>query len=166
MKMKILTLVRHAKSSWKDTELVDFDRPLNKRGKDDAPKMGQRLKKYQISPDLIITSPANRALTTAKVIAREIDYPAKELIADKQVYLANTYGVLEVVKKVKSIYQDVFLVGHNPTLTELANDLTGEVIENIPTCGLVRMKFDIDEWEDLGKNKGNLLLFDYPKMHH
>ena len=163
--MKILTLVRHAKSSWKDSGLTDFDRPLNKRGENDAPKMGRRLKKYKICPDLIITSPANRALTTAKVIAREIGYSNKDMVADKQVYLAHSCGLLEVVKKVENTHREVFLVGHNPGLTELANDLIDEDIDNIPTCGVVRMKFDIDHWNDLGKNQGKLLWFDYPKKH-
>ena len=163
--MKILTLVRHAKSSWKDPGLADFDRPLNKRGKNDAPMMGQRLIEYKVSPDLIITSPANRALTTAKVIAQEIGYPNKKLVIDKQVYLATTYGLLEAVKKVDNAHREVLLVGHNPDLTELANVLTGEVIDNIPTCGVVRMKFDISAWKDLGKQQGELVLFDYPKKY-
>ncbi|MEN8130184.1 MAG: histidine phosphatase family protein [Pseudomonadota bacterium] len=163
--MKTLTIVRHAKSSWKYPELDDFDRPLNNRGKTDAPLTGRRLKELEISPDLIITSSANRALTTAKVIAKMIGYPKKKLVADKQVYMADSEDVLTVLRQVNDANKDVFIIGHNPTLTDLANELTGEYIGNVPTCGVVRMTLDIDSWRDLKPGKGSLVLFDYPKKY-
>ncbi|MCP4409166.1 MAG: histidine phosphatase family protein [Gammaproteobacteria bacterium] len=163
--MKTLTIVRHAKSSWKYPELEDFDRPLNNRGKTDAPVIGRRLKELKISPDLIITSSANRALTTAKVIAKKIGYPKKKLVADKKIYMADSEAILAVLRQVDDAYKDVFIVGHNPTQTDLANELTGEYIDNVPTCGVVRMTLDIDSWRDLKPGKGALVLFDYPKKH-
>ncbi len=161
--MKILTLIRHAKSSWKYPELPDFERPLNKRGKKNAPYMGERLAKQKVSPDRIITSPAVRALATAKVIAKSIKYPSKELIADQRVYLSSARDLLSVLRKVEDSCKEVFLVGHNPSLTDLANDLTGGSIENIPTTGVVRIQFDFDAWDQLAQNSGKLVLFDYPK---
>lgn len=163
--MKTLTIVRHAKSSWKDPDLADFDRPLNKRGKNDAPLAGHRLKEQGICPDLIITSPANRALTTAKVIAAEIDYTKKNPVIDKRVYMAGPEDILEILRQVDNAYKDVFIVGHNPTLTDLANDLTDECIDNIPTCGIARIRLDIESWRELASRKGELILFDYPKKH-
>jgi phosphohistidine phosphatase len=163
--MKILTIVRHAKSSWKYPELVDFDRPLNKRGKKDAPPTGRRLKEQGILPDLIIASPANRAFSTAKIIAKEIGYPKKNLVADKRVYMADTGDILAILRQVNDDFKEVFIVGHNPTMTDFANDLTGEYIDNIPTCGIARIKLDIASWKDLTTGKGELSLFDYPKKH-
>ena len=163
--MKTLTIIRHAKSSWKYPELADFDRPLNKRGKNDAPLTGRRLKEKRISPDLIITSPANRALTTAKIIAGEIGYAKKNLVSDKRVYMADSEDVVAILREVDNALKEVFIVGHNPTMTDLANDLTGEYIDNIPTCGIARLKLDIKSWKDLAPGKGKLSLFDYPKKH-
>lgn len=163
--MKTLTIVRHGKSSWKYPELDDYDRPLNHRGKADAPLTGRRLKELKISPDLIISSSANRALTTAKVIAKKIGYPKKKLVADKQVYMADSEDILAILGQVDDGYKDVFIIGHNPTLTDLANQLTNEYIDNVPTCGVVRMTLDIDSWRDLKPGKGSLVLFDYPKKH-
>lgn len=163
--MRTLTIIRHAKSSWKDPELKDFERPLNKRGKRDAPLAGKRLKEYNISFDLIVTSPAKRALTTAKVIAVEIGYPKKNLIANQRIYMADVEDLIQVLRKVDNSCKHVAIVGHNPDLTDLANELTGETIENIPTCGIVHAKFNIKAWRDLDEGKGKLVLFDYPKKH-
>lgn len=163
--MKTLTIVRHAKSSWKYPDLADFDRPLNKRGKNDAPLAARRLKKKGISPDLIITSPANRALTTAKLIIKEIDYAKKSLVTDKRVYMADGEEILELLRQVDNNYKDVFIVGHNPTMTDVTNDLTNGSIENIPTCGMARISLDIESWNDLALGMGQLVLFDYPKKH-
>lgn len=161
--MKTLTLIRHAKSSWKYPELSDFDRPLNKRGKKNAPYMGARLAEQNISPDRILTSPAARALATAKMIAKAIKYPSKELIADQRVYLSSARELLNVLRDVEDSCKEVFLIGHNPSLTDLANDLTGESIENIPTTGMVRIQFDFDTWDQVAEGSGKLVLFDYPK---
>jgi phosphohistidine phosphatase len=161
--MKTLTLVRHAKSSWKHPELPDADRPLNKRGEKDAPAMGQRLAAKALSPDLIVTSPAKRALKTAKMVAGEIGYPKKKLVIDERVYLADVVELMSVLCELDNHYKDVFLVGHNPGLTNLVNDLMDASILNVPTCGVVRAKFNIETWKALGKGMGKLEFFDYPK---
>ena len=161
--MKNLTLIRHAKSSWKYPELSDFDRPLNKRGKKNAPYMGERLAKLKIFPDRIITSPAARALATAKMIAKAIKYPSKQLIADQRVYLSSARELLSVIREVDDSCKEVFLIGHNPSITDLANNLSYESIENIPTTGVARVRFDLDTWEQVSDGTGKLVLFDYPK---
>ncbi len=161
--MKTLTILRHAKSSWEFPELTDFERPLNKRGKNDAPAMGQRLAARAISPDLIVTSPAKRALKTAKVVAGAIGYPKKKLVTDERVYMADVDELMSVLHKIENNYKDVFLVGHNPGMTDLVNDLIDESIINLPTCGVVRAKFDIKTWKALKKGTGKLEFFDYPK---
>jgi phosphohistidine phosphatase len=161
--MKTLTLVRHAKSSWEFPGTPDADRPLNKRGKKDAPAMGQRLAAKVLSPDLIVTSPAKRALKTAKMVAGEIGYPKKKLVIEKRVYLADVVELMSVLHEIDNNYKDIFLVGHNPGLTDLVNDLMDESILNVPTCGVVRAKFNIETWKALGKGTGKLEFFDYPK---
>ena len=161
--MKTLTIVRHAKSSWEFPELADFDRPLNKRGKNDAPAMGQRLAAKDISPDLIVTSPAKRALKTSKVVAAEIGYSKKKLVTEERVYMADVVELMSVLHKIDNSYKDVFLVGHNPGMTDLVNDLIDESIINVPTCGVVRAKFNIKTWKALKKGTGKLEFFDFPK---
>jgi phosphohistidine phosphatase len=161
--MKTLTLIRHAKSSWSQPELADFDRPLNKRGKGDAPLMGRRLARRGIAPELFVTSPAKRALKTARLIAREIGYPNKGLFTDERIYAALAEGLLEVLQGLDDRFKEVWMLGHNPSLTDLANYLTGASIDNIPTCGVMRAAFDIRRWKQLAHGSGELLLFDYPK---
>lgn len=161
--MKALTLVRHAKSSWKQAQLVDFDRPLNRRGELDAPEIGKRLKKQMPCPDLMISSPAKRALATAKALAQEMGYPLNRLLTEQRVYLASARALLTLINGVDNAYHDVMLVGHNPGLTELANNLTGGVTENLPTCGVVRMTYEVNSWSKVGQTQAELILFDYPK---
>ena len=111
--MKKLYLVRHAKSSWKDPSLDDIDRPLNKRGKRDAPFMGKLLRKEGVKPDLIITSPAKRAFFTAKTIANEIDYSKKDIVKSNLVYLTSTNELLEVINDISQEVKTAMLFGHN-----------------------------------------------------
>jgi phosphohistidine phosphatase len=161
--MKRLTLVRHAKSSWKDPELADFDRPLSKRGKQDAPLMGKRLAGRDLRPELIVSSPARRARKTAKLIARELDLADERLVLEAKIYEAEPAVLLEVVRGLDDRWEHVLLVGHNPGLTELGNLLADCGIENIPTCGALCLDFDADDWKSLGPKSGTLVFYDYPK---
>ncbi|NLE44319.1 MAG: histidine phosphatase family protein [Chloroflexi bacterium] len=162
--MKTLTLVRHAKSSWKHPELQDWDRPLNKRGRRDAPAMGRRLADRGFWPDRLISSPAARTLATAEAIAAEIRYPLEDIVHDARLYSADAIDLLDIVRELSDILDHVALVGHNPALTDLANRLaTGSDIDNVPTCGIVEMDFDTDSWLDVGTVKATRFLFDYPK---
>ncbi len=161
--MKRLFLVRHAKSSWKDPELEDFDRPLNKRGKRDAPVMGQKLQQRKTQIDLIISSPAKRAKNTAEFIAGKISYYPREILWLESVYTASSQTLFNLVHKIEDTFQNVMLVGHNPGLTSLAERLTGREIDNIPTCGIVAVDFEVDSWKHIKDMPGKLVFFDYPK---
>jgi phosphohistidine phosphatase len=160
--VKTLILVRHAKSSWKHPDLPDRLRPLNKRGQRDAPMMGERLAKREIEPDLIVSSPATRAILTAETIAREIDYPEEDIRADERLYGASSFELIKIIQELGDHLDHVMLLGHNPGLTDLANDL-GCDIDNIPTCGVVELEFDIDSWATVGDVDPTHIDFDYPK---
>ena len=161
--MRSLLIIRHAKSSWDDPGLDDFDRPLNKRGKRDAPEMGKRLRKADYSPDLMISSPAKRALDTCRVIAEKLDYPSENIRTDERLYHASTAEFLQVLSEINDKYHKVVIFGHNPGLTDFANRLNHSSIINIPTSGMVLAELDIRSWKEIGPGKGKMKFFDYPK---
>ncbi len=161
--MKILTLVRHAKSSWKDTSLADRDRPLNKRGRRDAPEMGRRIAAAGIRPSLIVSSPAVRAWTTAKIIADEIGYPREFLQRDRNLYLATVNGILDVIVAQDNGFNSLMLVGHNPGFTDFANYLVPGLTNNMPTAAVVSVELDTDDWSLYDKPGTKLLFHDFPK---
>jgi len=161
--MKTLTLVRHAKSSWNHPRLTDFERPLNKRGRRDAPRMGCRLAAQHLRPQIIVSSPAVRALTTAEVIALELGYQAEQIIPDNRIYHAYSGQLLDVIRDFDTSLHHLMLVGHNPGLTDLVDRLAHAGISNIPTCGIVVLGFSVDRWRDVSDGASEMLLFDYPK---
>ena len=162
--MKRLYLVRHAKSSWDDPDLSDIDRPLNKRGKKDAPIMGERLKnEHKAKPDLIISSPAKRAIRTARIIAKEIGYSKEKIEIKDSLYASGVTAMLNVIHYLDDSLDEVMLFGHNPDLTSLANYLSNQQVDNIPTCGVFCVDFDVKSWQDIEKGKGIFKFFDYPK---
>lgn len=161
--MRTLFLIRHAKSSWADPGMSDFDRPLNKRGKMNAPFMGKLLAKENILPDLIISSPAKRAITTAKKIAKEINYKNENILLNEKIYEASEKTLLKIINEISDKNKTVFMIGHNPGFTALLNYLTEENISNIPTCGIVEINFEIDSWKEVSNGMGKLVRFDYPK---
>jgi len=158
-----LLICRHAKSSWQDTSLSDFDRPLNKRGKRDAPEMGRRLVRQGAYPDLIMTSPAARAVATALHYARQLGIPPEQIRRNPAQYEASVPELVRLIHTVDSCVGTLMLVGHNPESTDLANALGGLRIENIPTSGIVALTFFQCAWPDLTAGRGTLLFFDYPK---
>ena len=161
--MKTLIIVRHAKSSWDYPGLSDFDRPLNTRGERDAPRMGKRLKEKDLSPDMLVSSPARRAIDTCEIIARAIGYPKESIVRDKRIYHADEEQLLSLVRHFDDKVAQVLLFGHNPGLTDFANSLTNAQIDNIPTCGIVACRFQSDQWTDIKWGTGKLWFFDYPK---
>lgn len=161
--MKTLYLTRHAKSSWKHPNLSDFERPLNKRGKHDAPLMGAFLKNNRISPDLILSSPAKRALQTAKILAKELEYPHEKILTNQRIYLADIDTLEDIIQNVTDDFQHLMLIGHNPGLTHLANYLSDARIANIPTTGIAEIHFDVNQWRKIMAMSGKLVSFDYPK---
>ena len=164
--MKILTIVRHAKSSWKDASLRDRDRPLNKRGKRDAPMMGKRIQGYGIRPSLIVSSPANRAWTTAKAVAKELSYPREFLQRDDRLYLASLDDILDVVVSQDEGFNSLMLVGHNPGLTTFVNFLSPGLTHNLPTAGVVSVRIDQDHWNLYERPETELAVHDWPKKRH
>ena len=163
--MKHLYLIRHAKSSWSDPRLADFDRPLNKRGKRDAPFMGKRLASASISFDLMVSSSAKRARKTARKIAQEVAYDKDQIIFTPEIYTSDLRKLVTVIRNTDNAIKAMALVGHNFVITECAEWLTGTYIDNIPTSGIVAITFDVETWGEIDHEKGKLLFFDYPKLH-
>jgi phosphohistidine phosphatase len=160
--MKTLFLIRHAKSSRDDPTLADKDRPLNERGKRDATKVGKRLAKLRVKPDLILASPAARALKTAKIIAKKLDYKRRNIVVDDRLYAVEADELLVVIRELKNEVGRVMLVGHNPELTELAHRLSSK-ITNMPTCAVAEFTFDAKSWSRVGKDKPVKVALDHPK---
>jgi phosphohistidine phosphatase len=160
---KYLYLIRHAKSSWDDPSLDDFHRPLSSRGERDAPDMGNRLARRNVIPDLMLSSPATRALTTCQIIADKLDYPREAIEKDEDIYMGSSSDLLEVVHQIEDTWRTVLLFGHNPGFTDFANKLNGTSLDNIPTCGIVLCKFNVDRWEEIRYGSGKKVFFDFPK---
>ncbi len=163
--MKTLYLVRHAKSSWKYPNLDDFERPLNKRGRKNAPFMGKILKKLKVAPDLIISSPANRAAMTARIIAAKINYPLEKIRYSETIYQFSEDALIHVIKQLDNSVNKAMVVGHNPATNGLANYIGDRPISNIPTCGIYCLDLDISSWAKICENCGKLIFFEFPKKH-
>lgn len=160
--MKTLFLVRHAKSSWDDSALADKERPLNDRGKRDAPKVGERLAKAGVKPDLILSSPAKRALATARIIAGELDYKRRNIVVDDRLYAVEADVLLDVIHRLDDKAERVMLFGHNPELAELAHRLSSK-ITRMPTCAVAEFTFDVKSWSRIGKVEPATAAVSYPR---
>ncbi|MCI0394718.1 MAG: histidine phosphatase family protein [Chloroflexi bacterium] len=160
--MKTLLILRHAKSSWDNARLADHDRPLNKRGKEDAPRMGRLIRKEELIPDLIITSTAERALATAEAAAEASGYEG-EIRRTRELYLAGPETYLAVLRKLPAGAQRVMVVGHNPGMEELVELLIGRP-ERMPTAALAQVELPVGQWGELDEEtKGRLLNLWWPK---
>ncbi len=164
--MKTLYLVRHAKSSWEYEELDDFERPLNKRGKRDAPYMSRLLAEKNILPDLMISSPALRAYSTARIFAKNLGYPAEKLITSELLYESRADCYFEIIHSLDDKYNSLMLFSHNPGITFLSNALSDKYIDNIPTTGVVCINLNVDSWDKVEASTGELLFFEYPKKYY
>ncbi len=145
--MKTLLLMRHAKSSWDNSELADFDRPLNSRGRQDAPRIGQLLAREDLTPDLIVTSAARRAATTAELVALAAGYDG-DIHYTRDLYLADADTYLELARAPAGDVGRLLLVGHNPDMAELVSQLAGRD-EHMPTAALAHFRLAIDVWSEL-----------------
>lgn len=163
--MKKLYFVRHAKSSWADPSLRDFDRPLNKRGIRDAPFMATLIKSKGANPDLLVSSPAKRALTTAVFFANELGFKAENIRKEPKIYEALPEDMLQIVRSLEDVHSEVFLFGHNPTFTSVANKFTNEHIANVPTCGIFELASTAESWQSLSSENTRLENFHYPKQY-
>ena len=160
--MKKLYLIRHAKSSWLEEGVGDFDRPLNGSGIRDAHNTSQWLLQQGFSPDLVISSPATRALHTALIFAKNLHYPYGNIKIKKAIYEAEVEDLFSTVHKIKDKHNTVLLFGHNPTITAFVNHCIDHIIDNVPTTGVACLKFDVEHWADI-KTEAELLFFDFPK---
>lgn len=163
--MKELYLIRHAKSSWADESLRDIERPLNDRGERDAPKMAEHFAKEVGSVNMLISSPAVRAFTTCKHFAKALHYPKGAIIINENIYGASVGSMMAIINDLDDQWDKVVLFGHNPTFTYLAEQLCSINIGNLPTCGMVGIRFEVEQWEAVSLDSGTNILYDYPKNH-
>jgi phosphohistidine phosphatase len=162
--MKTLLLLRHAKSSWKDPDLPDHDRPLNKRGQKDAPRMGRLLKDEGLIPDLIMSSTAVRAKKTAELVAKACKYKG-EISLNQSLYGAEPAGYFKTIGRLSDRHKTVLLVGHSPSVEDTIEMITNSSDVIMPTCALAHISPPIQNWGELSeqKIKGKLLKVWKPK---
>jgi phosphohistidine phosphatase len=154
--MKTLLVLRHAKSSWNDPALEDHARPLNKRGRRDAPRMGELVGEYGLIPDVVLSSDAVRARLTAEAVAEAARY-AGEILLDPHLYMAGPADILSLLTTVRENAETVMIIGHNPGLEKLVEHLTGER-QDLPTAALAQIGLPIDQWRDLNlSTRGTLV---------
>lgn len=163
--MKKLYLLRHAKSDWKEKYSTDFDRTLAKRGKHDAPFMAALLRKMNYIPEVIISSPAVRAVSTAHFFLEEFGFSLDKLVVVSELYLASPGKILDVISSIDDKYSSALITGHNPGITEINNIISNNIVYDFPTCGIAGMESDITEWNDASTKKWNHLFFEYPKKY-
>lgn len=161
--MKTVYLVRHAKSDWDNSSLLDIERPLNERGYSNANSMSRLFKEKQDNPELIISSPAIRAISTALIFARNLDYDSNLIALNKELYESTIKDYLSVITNTDEQYKSVMLFAHNPTISSFADSLCKTLPMDMPTCAIVGIRFDCMKWKDLKTTKGELFLFEYPK---
>lgn len=161
--MKTLYLVRHAKSDWENEHISDINRPLNERGYRDAHAMSLRLKDSIEIPDLIISSPAIRAITTCLIFAGHFNIDPKKIIIESTLYETPAKDYLKLIHSLDNKNCSAMIFAHNPSITELAGTLTKPFTDSMPTAGFAGITFNLDKWSDIKKNTGELLLFDFPK---
>ena len=159
---RTLILVRHGKSSWEDASLSDRARPLAARGLRDAPLMGRRLAHDKVRPDLILSSPACRALSTANIIAEVLGYRPEEIMTDERLYGADVRTLMEVMGELGDEFRCVMLFGHDPEFTDLAHRFSGK-ITRMPTCAVARFTFDAPSWSAAVSQTPVTAVLDYPK---
>ena len=164
--MKRLTLIRHAKSDWEYPELDDHDRPLNKRGLEAAPKVGNYLMENDVNPDIMLSSTANRAITTAKLIAKKLQFRQQKIQPVKDLYLADIPDYEDIIRSLDDTAgnQHLMIVSHNPGTHELVQHITGgNEINRFTTCAVALIELNIDYWGEIGPGCGKLLHFITPK---
>ena len=161
--MKTIALIRHAKSSWKDTTLPDLDRPLNRRGRLNAPEMGRRLQEQPVSLKRVFSSPAVRAVETAEWLMPSLGLSAAKLDVVTALYTFNYEDILAWLRSLDRGADGFALICHNPAVTDLVNFLTLMQIDKIPTCGVALLQVDINHWQDLGAGMAEMDYFGTPK---
>ncbi|MFY0650662.1 MAG: histidine phosphatase family protein [Cyclobacteriaceae bacterium] len=161
--MKKLYIVRHAKSSWDYPELTDEERPLNKRGKRDAPRMAEHVADKVTCPDVFVSSHAERAFKTSIEFAKAFGLSEKDITQTSELYHASESAWKRVVSQINDAHDSAMLFGHNPGITYFVNQLSRSNIFNIPTCGVAGIALDIDSWQEISNVRGKLDFYYYPK---
>ncbi|MBL7697053.1 MAG: histidine phosphatase family protein [Chitinophagaceae bacterium] len=161
--MKTLLLIRHAKSSWDDISLSDEERPLNDRGKKNAPEMAKRLLKKHIAIDVILSSPAKRAKTTAEYFADEYDIKKKHIILVPGLYMASHDAFVKAIREAPEDAKSIAVFSHNDGITQFASTLSETRINHMPTCSVFAVNLDIQNWSDFQPGQAKFYFFDYPK---
>ncbi|MCX6207908.1 MAG: histidine phosphatase family protein [Bacteroidetes bacterium] len=161
--MKKLFIIRHAKSSWDIGVLNDFDRTLNERGHKNAPEMAKRLLDKNVAIDAFISSPANRAFTTASYFAKAYNKTEKDIIQVPKLYHADVDVFFETIESIDDSLNSVALFSHNPGITEFINMLTKTQIDDMPTCGVFAVEINTTSWKNFKKANKKFMFFDYPK---
>lgn len=161
--MKRLYLVRHAKSSWDDRSVPDYERPLNKRGFRDAPSMGKYLAENGHIPEIMISSPALRAVSTAEIFAEETGCPKDKILTDEKIYEADVSDLIELVSGLDDKYSSVMLFGHNPGLSFFAAFLLPNHAESLSTCAVLCIGFDVLSWKEISAESGRKIFSVFPK---
>jgi phosphohistidine phosphatase len=161
--MKELLIVRHAKSSWDFSGLSDIDRPLNERGIRDAVIMADHLKKKELTPDLLISSPAHRAMATSSFLINHMSIKPEMVKITSDIYESSATSILNVVNSISDYYNRVFLVGHNPGLTDFVNLFFTDFLDNLPTCGVAYFQFNTSNWKSIHIDNAKLLNLWFPK---
>jgi phosphohistidine phosphatase len=162
--MKYLTIIRHAKSSWEHPDLDDIARPLNEQGKNAIKIIGKYLQEKHLQPDLIICSPATRALDTAIGISEYVQYDKKKVNIEPAVYFGTSSAILSMLQELDNIYTDVFLFGHEPVLSSMIFQLTKNRLEKFSTCSVYRVSFDMKSWSNICSKKGKCEFYVNPKL--
>lgn len=164
--MKKIYLIRHAKAGDAEFGMRDFERALSKKGKNDVIFMAKRLKSFGVLPDLIIASPAKRAKTTAKIIAKTIGYEEPSINFQESLYDSSYQTYRYLLDSMDDSIKSIFIVAHNPTITQTGEILSGAILTNMPTCSIVCIEFDAKNFKDIKEDSGKILFFDYPKKHN
>ncbi len=164
--MKTLFLIRHAKSSWGDPMQADFDRPLNERGLRDAPIMAELLRKEGVRPDLMLVSPAKRTTMTARFFGQALGIEEADFQFDERIYEASSARIFGVFQKIQPSINTALLFGHNPATTDVANYFSKKFIDNVPTCGIVRIEGAVDDWADFSPENAAVTGLFFPENFH
>lgn len=164
--MKTIYLVRHAKSDWNSAHTSDFERTLNERGMKAAPFMATRLRGKKVRPEVVLSSPAKRALTTAEIFCDILGYPKEHIQKRSEIYEGGAGRLLTIIQQIPDDCTTAMIFGHNPTMTAFSNLLSGNSIDSLVTCGVVRIDMDIESWMEANADSGKLVWYDFPKKDH
>lgn len=163
--MKLITLIRHAKSSWDNANLSDFERPLNARGRRDAEFMSNLLPTILPNPEMIYCSKAERARETAEYFLNKYNFPREKVIYDHGIYENGIRFLIKLIQKTPDNINNLVIIGHNPDITAFSNAFTLNYYDNIPTCGIIGIEFDLEKWTDFANVVGRAVFYEYPKKY-